>query len=110
MNNIPFISIILSMAASIVMLLLGKKSMTAMRGSQLVLGVVAVLSLVMIPYFLNNGGTITYMLGHYPSPWGNELRFGLLESILACVFATVLLLAIMGGKKDIIEKKMIKLN
>ena len=43
------------------------------------------------------------MLGHYPSPWGNELRFGLLESILACVFATVLLLAIMGGKKDIVE-------
>ena len=103
MNNIPFISIILSMVAAIVMLLLGKKASTAMRGSQLVLGVIAVLSFVLIPYFLQNGGTITYMLGHYPSPWGNELRFGLLESILACVFATVLLLAIMGGKKDIVE-------
>ena len=103
MNNIPFISIMISMVASVVMLLLGKKSEVALKLAQGILLIVAILSLVMIPYFISNGGTITYMLGHYPSPWGNELRFGLLESILAFVFSTVLLLAILGGKNDIKE-------
>ena len=103
MNNIPFISIIISMIASIAMLLLGKKSKTALTLAKGVLLVVALLSLLLIPYFISTGGSITYMLGHYPAPWGNELRFGLLESLLAFVFCTVLLLAIIGGKNDIIE-------
>lgn len=103
MNNIPFISIIISMVASVAMLLIGKKSKLAMNIAVIVLVVVAGLSLVMIPYFINSGGAITYMLGHYPSPWGNELRFGLFESILAFVFSSVLLLSIISGKKDIEE-------
>ena len=103
MNNIPFISIIVSMASAIVLLLLSKKGKLAQTIALCVLVFVAVLSGVMIPYFLSNPEPITYMLGHYPSPWGNELRFGLLESILAFVFSTVLLLAILGGKKDIEE-------
>lgn len=103
MNNLPFISIIVSMASAVILLLLGKKAELAQKIAQGVLILVAVCAAVMIPYFLRNPEPITYMLGHYPSPWGNELRFGLLESILAFVFSTVLLLAILGGKKDIVE-------
>ncbi len=101
MNNIPFITIILSMAGSIVALLLGKKAKTAYMLTQAILVVVAVLSLLLIPYFLQNGGTITYVLGHFPSPWGNELRFGLMESILAFVFSLVIVLALISGKSGI---------
>lgn len=103
MNNLPFISIILSMIGAIVLLLLGKRSKTALRLVQGLLLVVAVLSLVLVMHFAQTGDTITYMLGHFPSPWGNELRFGLFESLLAFVFATVLFLAIVGGNKDIAE-------
>ena len=103
MNNIPFISIIISMIGAIILILLGKKANTALSVLKGILVVVGALSLLLIFYFINNGGTITYMLGHFPSPWGNELRFGLFESLLAFVFATVLLLAIAGGEKDIVE-------
>ena len=49
MNNIPFISIMISMVASVVMLLLGKKSEVALKLAQGILLLVAILSLVMIP-------------------------------------------------------------
>ena len=103
MNNIPFITIILAMIGSIVALLLGKRPKTALLLTQVILVVVAVMTAALIPYFYENGGTITYTLGHFPAPWGNELRFGLMESILACVFSVVLLLAIIGGKNGIME-------
>ena len=103
MNNIPFICIILSMAGAIVLLLLGKRSEAALRLTQGILLVVAVLSAVLVSYFAKSGGSITYMLGHYPAPWGNELRFGLFESVLALVFSIVLFLALLGGENDFVE-------
>lgn len=103
MNNLPFISIIISMISAIILILLGKKASLALNFLKAVLLAIAALSLALTLGFVNSGGTITYMLGHFPSPWGNELRFGLFESLLAFVFATVLLLAILGGEKDIIE-------
>ena len=103
MNNIPFICIIVSMATAVCLLLLGKNNKAGLTITLCVMGLVAVLSFLLIPYFISNGGTITYMLGHYPAPWGNELRFGLFESVLAFVFATVLILAIIGGRLDILE-------
>ena len=103
MNNIPFITIIISMAGSICALLMGKRDKAAYVLMQTIFAVVAVLTFFLIPYFIRNGGTITYMLGHFPSPWGNELRFGLMESILAFVFSTVMFLAVIGGKDGIRE-------
>lgn len=103
MNNIPFISIILAMIGSIVTLLMGKRTKTAYLLTQGILLVIAVLSLVMIPHFASTGGSVAYMLGHFPSPWGNQLRVGLTESILAFVFSFVLFLSIAGGKAGIEE-------
>ena len=37
-----------------------------------VIGALAVLTLILIPHFAKNGDAVTYTLGHYPSPWGNE--------------------------------------
>ena len=39
----------------------------------------------------------TYMMGHFPAPWGNEIRVGLLESITAIAFSVIMLLSIIGG-------------
>ena len=103
MNNIPFITILLAMIGSVATLLLGRKEKAAYMLTQAIMAASAVLSLVLVTYFAQNGGTITYMLGHFPSPWGNELRFGLMESVLAFVFSTVLFLSIIGGKNGIRE-------
>lgn len=103
MNNIPFITIIVAMAGAIVSLLLDKEDRRAYRVTQGVFVVSAVLTLVLIPYFLKNGGSVAYVLGHFPSPWGNELRFGLLELVLAFVFSLVLFLSLVGGESGICE-------
>lgn len=103
MNNIPFITILMAMIGSVSALLMNKKVKLAHYMTQAILLASAVLSFLLIPYFVREGGTITYMLGHFPSPWGNELRFGLLESVLAFVFSTVLFLSIAGGKRGIRE-------
>lgn len=103
MNNIPFITILLAMVGSVIVLLLGKKEKTAYLLMQFIFAVVAALSFVLIPYFLKNGGTITYTLGHFPSPWGNELRFGLMESVLAFAFSAILFLSVAAGKKGVLE-------
>lgn len=109
MNNIPFITILLAMVGSVITLLLGKKERAAYLVTQVILVITALLSFLLMTYFAREGGTITYLLGHFPSPWGNELRFGLLESVLAFVFSTVLFLSIIGGKNgirdDIVSRK-----
>ena len=40
-------------------------------------------------------------MGHYPHPWGNELRFGRLEPLYGAAFSAVMLLCILGGKKQL---------
>ena len=43
----------------------------------------------------------TYQMGYFPAPWGNELRAGMLEALLATAFATVMLFSILGTKYDL---------
>lgn len=47
------------------------------------------------------GRGTTYLMGHYPHPWGNELHFGILEPLLVCAFAVVMGLCLLGGKKHL---------
>jgi multicomponent Na+:H+ antiporter subunit D len=51
-----------------------------------------------------------YSMGHFPAPWGNELRAGPLEAMLACAFTAVMMFSLTGGSyditKDINEKKV----
>lgn len=40
---------------------------------------------------------VHFMMGHFPAPWGNEIRFGLLEAITATVFSLIFLMSLLGG-------------
>ncbi len=44
-----------------------------------------------------DGESYTYMMGHFPAPWGNEIRAGVLEGLTAAVFGIVMLLSVLGG-------------
>ena len=46
-------------------------------------------------------GSYTYMMGHFPAPWGNELRIGVLEACMALFFCIIMLLSIFGGRKKL---------
>ena len=57
-----------------------------------------------------NGTSYSYMMGHYPAPWGNEITVGVLESFMALLFAAVMLMSVLGGmpriRRDIPEHRM----
>lgn len=52
-------------------------------------------------YGIGTGTETEYLMGHFPRPWGNELRFGIIEPLLAALFSLVMLLTLLGGKKQL---------
>ena len=80
-NNFPFFSIMLCMFSAIVTFVLNGKY--ARHLTRIVLGLVIVLSSVLLIKLHINGESFVYYMGHFPAPWGNEIRAGELEAILA---------------------------
>lgn len=76
--NVPFFSIFLAMAAGICLTLV-KRGPAALRVTQGVIGVIFVLSGWLTAELLRSNSSFIYPMGHYPAPWGNELRAALLK-------------------------------
>ena len=55
-------------------------------------------NLALLSYQISTGEAVSYMMGHYPAPWGNELRFGILEPLIASILGFVLLMTAIGGR------------
>ena len=96
--NIPLFSIILCLLCAVISSLL--RARTAWRVSMILCAVVASGSVVVLIYGMRADVNTEYWMGHYPHPWGNELRFGILEPLLSLTFASVILLSILGGRKQ----------
>ena len=58
---------------------------------------VIAMSAAILVWTLRTGESYTYMMGHFPAPWGNEIRAGVLEALTATIFGVVMLLSIVGG-------------
>ena len=72
-----------------------------------VITVIGVMSAWLLGYMIEVGGSYTFMMGHFPAPWGNEIRAGALEAAMALAFCMVMLLSMLGGRKkldDEVEK------
>lgn len=106
--NFPFFSIVLSMFGGIISSVLGPKAAKAVCVA--VLSAVTCMSVVLFGYTVSLGDSFTYMMGHFPAPWGNEIRAGVLEAGMAMFFALIMLLCVVGAMrhtdKDIEQKKM----
>ena len=98
-QSIPFACILLPLgSAAMTSVLKGK---WARRWTFFVLIVVTTLSAVFTACMWSYGESYTYMMGHYPAPWGNEIRGGLLEAITALFFSLIMLLSLLGGVKKL---------
>ena len=88
-------------------MLSGKKARNLCFGA---VGIVAVLSVSVLFYTVQTGESYTYMMGHFPAPWGNEIRAGILEGVLATTFSVILLLSLVSAyhrtAEDIEESKL----
>ena len=71
-RNFPFFSIILFMFSGIISSVLdGKKARNICFGC---VSIVTMLSAAVLCYTMKTGEAFTYMMGHFPAPWGNEIR------------------------------------
>lgn len=69
-----------------------------------VITVVGALSAILLVYLMGTGQSYTYMMGHFPAPWGNEIRAGVLEAGMALFFCIIMLLSMLGGRKKLEEE------
>ncbi len=99
--NFPAFSIVLSMMAAIVSSAL--KGKWAKWLNLIVLFVVMTLSVCVLGYTVQNGDFFVYTMGKFPAPWGNEIRVGVLEALMATFFCIIMILSLIGGRKYFYE-------
>lgn len=104
-HNIPFFSIFFAMFCGIITPLI-KNGRTARRLHGFMVLLIGALSVVLLVNVTQNGEAFTFMMGHFPAPWGNELRVGPLEALLAVLVSVVMFLTVTGGS-DIIFKEIV---
>jgi formate hydrogenlyase subunit 3/multisubunit Na+/H+ antiporter MnhD subunit len=100
-QNFPFFAIMLYLASGVICSVLKPK---AAKWYCLALNaVVTVLMLATLAFVMDYGESYVYFMGHFPAPWGNEIRIGTLEALTAASFSGVMLLSLMGGMDHIFE-------
>ena len=102
-QNVPFFSIMISMFSGIVSSVLSGKN--ARRLNTVMIAAVSVMSLWLLAFFVQSDiGSYTFMMGHFPAPWGNEIRAGALEAGMALFVSIVMLLSMLGGRKKLFDE------
>lgn len=106
-QNFPFMSIILSLFSGPLSSILNGK--WARRVNAAVIALVGLMSAAVLLFVLGTGQEYVYMMGHFPAPWGNEIRVGVLEAFMAVFFCVIMLLSMLGGslerKRELEESK-----
>ena len=100
-QSIPFACILLPLGSAAVTSVM--KERTAKCWTMFVLCCTTALSAVFIFFMGRAGGSYPYMMGHFPAPWGNEIRAGMLEAVTALFFSLIMQLSLMGGMKKVEE-------
>lgn len=101
-QNFPCISIILCLFAGIISS--GLKDKAAMWVNAALLTVNTLLSALTLTYTLSIGQPFVYVMGKFPAPWGNEIRVGILEALMALFFCVIMLLSLFGGRHKLVEE------
>ena len=99
LRNFPCFSLILSMCASIISS--GLKGKWARRLNIAVISVIGIMSACTLYFTVVTNRYYVYKMGRFSAPWGNEIRFGNLEALMALFFSVVMLLSILGGRKHL---------
>lgn len=94
------------MFSGIVSAVLGRKA--AKWLNTIAISVIGVMSFILLVYINDRGQGFVYKMGHFPAPWGNEIRAGLLEAGLAVFFCIIMLLSMTGGRKKLMGEVVLE--
>lgn len=98
-RNFPFFSILLSLGSGVLTSVMGKKA--ARRWNSFVILAIGAMSACLLVYLVRTRESYTFMMGHFPAPWGNEIRAGVLEAGMALFFCIIMFLSLKGGQAHI---------
>ena len=98
-QNLPFAMILLPLASASLTSVLRAKA--ARRTAITVITLVSVMAAALCILMARFDNSFTFMMGHFPAPWGNEIRAGMLEALTALCFALVMLFSVLGGLRAI---------
>jgi multicomponent Na+:H+ antiporter subunit D len=70
----------------------------ARRLNTFVVTAVGCLSAATLYLTYTTGESYVYVMGHFPAPFGNEIRFGSLEAGMALFFCVIMLFSLNGGR------------
>ena len=97
-QNFPFFCIIMTLFSGPLSSILGGKA--ARRLNLAVITLVGAMNTAVFAFVLKNGTYYVYKMGHFPAPWGNEIRVGVLEAVMAVFFCLIMLLSMLGGMRE----------
>lgn len=101
-QNFPFFLILFFLFSGVLCSAL--KAKMAQKLTFFVLGTSIILSFFSFMDSIIREESYVYMMGHFPAPWGNEIRIGMLETGYSLFFNLLMLLCVMGGLKKMIEE------
>lgn len=99
--NLPLFGIVACLMASVISSMVPGR--LARHITLTLAWMLAVMDFLVLHAVMLRGEPITYIMGHYPHPWGNEIRMGILEALVSAAFSIILFLTVLGGRKHIIE-------
>ncbi len=97
--NFPAFTVLISLLCAGINFAVKNKTGARMVSLSLLLVCLA-MNIATLLYCLKNG-SFSYMMGHYPAPWGNEIRAGAGECLVAVVFNAVMILTVSGGYSEL---------
>ena len=104
--NFPLFMIVASLSFSVISTLLKRKPARTL--TLILSGTCFVLDIILFSYVLKTNQSYTYTMGHYPHPWGNELKISLLETkkdAFASSFLLNIIIRNIGGHYDRVRNK-----
>ena len=99
-ENLPFLSIFLAIVAGILCGTLRRGRMAYRLTLAAAMGA-AVMNAVVLEYTFLGDLTFTYTMGRFVAPYGNAIKCGPLQGLLATVFCAVLAMSLVGGRRDL---------
>lgn len=101
-QNFPFFCIILSMFSAIISFVMNGRVAKYIHVAMVT--AVLILSLATLSFVVGTGESYTFMMGHFPAPWGNEIRIGELEALMAVFFSLIMMLSVSAAWPILTEK------